>query len=53
MFISKIFKNEVILYETSYKLIGFVNKPQVQHFAAYFENYNEKYIECLKKWYII
>ena len=50
-FISKIFKNEIILYETSYKLIGFVTQPSEKHFVAYFENCNEKYIECLKKWY--
>ena len=49
-FISKIFKNELILYETSYKLIGFVTQPSVKHFKAYFENYNEKYIEYLNKW---
>ena len=51
-FISNIFKkNEIILYETSYKLIGFVTQPSEKHFVAYFENCNEKYIECLKKWY--
>ena len=48
-FISKIFKNEIILYETSYKLIGFITQPSVKHFVAYFENYNEKYIDSIKK----
>ena len=52
-FISKIFKNEIILYETSYKLIGFVTQPSIKHFVEYFENYNGKYIECIKKWYNI
>ena len=50
-FISKIFKNEIILYETSYKLIGFITQPSVKFFLAYFENYNEKYIDSIKKWY--
>ena len=35
-FIFKIFKNEIILYETSYKLIGFITQPSVKHFAVYF-----------------
>ena len=50
-FINKIFKYEVNLYDIDYKLVGFVTQPSSNHFVAYFENYNERYPNSLKKWY--
>ena len=50
-FINKIFKYEVNLYDINYKLVGFVTQPSNNHFVAYFENNNERYPNCLKKWY--
>ena len=50
-FINNIFKNEIKLYNIDYKLVGFVTQPSINHFVAYFENYNERYANSIKKWY--
>ena len=50
-FINKIFKYKVNLYDIDYKLVGFVTQPSSNYFVAYFENYNERCPNRLKKWY--
>ena len=50
-FINKIFLDNIILYNTSYKLIAFVTQPQPKHFVSYFKNYFSKFSLCLNNWF--
>ena len=50
-FINKIFLPNIIIYNNSYNLIGFVSQPSDNHYIAYFKNFNHNYPSSINKWF--
>ena len=38
-------------YSFNYKKIAFVTQPKPNHYVAYFENYYERFLSSLNKWF--
>ena len=50
-FINKIFKENIVLYQTNYLLIGFVTLPIQNHFICYFKCLDKSYPESFNFWF--
>ena len=50
-FINRIFINNINIYSFYYKMIACMTQPKPNHYIAYFENYYERFLSSLNKWF--